>query len=112
MADPRVSLFLIQQLHGAQQGTQMINGDKECSQCMKASRWGRHANSNGQSLLSTSRVRIFGLLMCLVILGRATAIGVMRGGRIVADIPRQYATEESIMTAATEQAMDSVVATA
>jgi hypothetical protein len=32
----------------------------------------------------------------------------MRGGRIVADIPRQYATEESIMTAATEQAMDSV----
>jgi hypothetical protein len=89
----------------------MNNGDKESSQCMNASRWGRHANSNGQSLLSTSRVRIFGLLMCLVT-GRATAIGVMRGGRIVADIPRQYATEESMMAAATEQAMDSVVATA
>ena len=37
---------------------------------------------------------------------------VMRGGRIVADIPRQDATEESIMAAATGQAIHSAVATA
>jgi hypothetical protein len=51
-------------------------------------------------------------LSMFLMTGRATAIGVTRGVRIVADIPRQYATEESIMAAATEQAMDSVVATA
>ena len=50
--------------------------------------------------------------MCLVILGRATAIGVMRGGRIVADIPGQYATEESFMATTTGQALNAAVATA
>jgi rhamnose transport system ATP-binding protein len=31
---------------------------------------------------------------------------VMRGGRIVADIPRQHASEESIMAAATGQTLE------
>jgi hypothetical protein len=35
----------------------------------------------------------------------------MRGGRIVADIPHQDATEESIMAAATGQALNAAVAT-
>ena len=39
------------------------------------------------------------------ILGMSHRILVMRGGRIVADIPRQEATEESIMAAATGQAI-------
>ena len=46
------------------------------------------------------------------ILGMSHRILVMRGGRIVADIPRQEATEESIMAAATGQALHSAVATA
>jgi ABC-type sugar transport system ATPase subunit len=46
------------------------------------------------------------------ILGMSHRILVMRGGRIVADIPRQDATEESIMAAATGQALHSAVATA
>ncbi len=46
------------------------------------------------------------------ILGMSHRILVMRGGRIVADIPRQDATEESIMAAATGQAIHSAVATA
>jgi ribose transport system ATP-binding protein len=46
------------------------------------------------------------------ILGMSHRILVMRGGRIVADIPRQQATEESIMAAATGQTLDSAVATA
>src|ERR671911_36882 len=46
------------------------------------------------------------------ILGMSHRILVMRGGRIVADIPRQHATEESIMAAATGQALDSALATA
>jgi hypothetical protein len=36
----------------------------------------------------------------------------MQSGRIVADIPRQLATEESIVTAGTGQPLDSAVATA
>jgi len=36
----------------------------------------------------------------------------MRDGRIVADIPRQHATDESIMAAVTGQTLDSTVATA
>jgi ABC-type sugar transport system ATPase subunit len=46
------------------------------------------------------------------VLGMSHRILVMRGGRIVADIPRQDATEESIMAAATGQAIHSAVATA
>jgi ABC-type sugar transport system ATPase subunit len=46
------------------------------------------------------------------ILGMSHRILVMRGGRIVADLPRQDATEESIMAAATGQALHSAVATA
>jgi ABC-type sugar transport system ATPase subunit len=46
------------------------------------------------------------------ILGMSHRILVMRGGRIVAEIPRQDATEESIMAAATGQALHSAVATA
>jgi ABC-type sugar transport system ATPase subunit len=46
------------------------------------------------------------------ILGMSHRILVMRGGRIVADIPRQLATEESIMAAATGQTLEPVVATA
>ncbi len=46
------------------------------------------------------------------ILGMSHRILVMRGGRIVADIPRQQATEESIMAAATGQTLDSAIATA
>ena len=46
------------------------------------------------------------------ILGMSHRILVMRSGRIVADIPRQHATEESIMAAATGQALDSAVASA
>ena len=45
------------------------------------------------------------------ILGMSHRILVMRGGRIVADIPRQDATEESIMAAATGQTLESVFAT-
>jgi ABC-type sugar transport system ATPase subunit len=45
------------------------------------------------------------------ILGMSHRILVMRGGRIVADIPRQQATEESIMAAATGQTLDSIVTT-
>jgi ABC-type sugar transport system ATPase subunit len=46
------------------------------------------------------------------VLGMSHRILVMRGGRIVADIPRQDATEESVMAAATGQALHSVSATA
>ncbi len=46
------------------------------------------------------------------ILGMSHRILVMRGGRIVADFRRQYATEESIMAAAAGQALDSAVAIA
>jgi ABC-type sugar transport system ATPase subunit len=46
------------------------------------------------------------------ILGMSHRILVMRGGRIVAEIPRQDATEESIMAAATGQADHSAKATA
>jgi ribose transport system ATP-binding protein len=46
------------------------------------------------------------------ILGMSHRILVMRGGRIVADIPRQHATEESIMAAATGQALHSAAVTA
>jgi ABC-type sugar transport system ATPase subunit len=46
------------------------------------------------------------------ILGMSHRVLVMRGGRIVADIPRQEATEESIMAAATGQTLNSAVATA
>jgi len=46
------------------------------------------------------------------ILGMSHRILVMRGGRIVADIPRQDATEESIMAAATGQVLHSAAATA
>jgi ABC-type sugar transport system ATPase subunit len=46
------------------------------------------------------------------ILGMSHRVLVMRGGRIVADIPRQDATEESIMAAATGQTLDSAAATA
>ena len=46
------------------------------------------------------------------ILGMSHRILVMRGGRIVADIPRQHATEESIMAAAAGQTQESVFATA
>ena len=46
------------------------------------------------------------------ILGMSHRILVMRGGRIVADIPRQHATEESIMAAATGQALHSAAAMA
>jgi ABC-type sugar transport system ATPase subunit len=46
------------------------------------------------------------------VLGMSHRILVMRGGRIVADIPRQHATEESIMAAATGQTLDPAVATA
>jgi rhamnose transport system ATP-binding protein len=37
---------------------------------------------------------------------------VMRGGRIVADIPRELASEESIMAAATGQTLEPAVAIA
>ena len=40
------------------------------------------------------------------ILGMSHRILVMRGGRIVADIPRQHASEESIMAAATGQTLE------
>ena len=46
------------------------------------------------------------------ILGMSHRILVMRGGCIVADLPRQLATEESITAAATGQALDTAVATA
>ena len=46
------------------------------------------------------------------ILGMSHRILVMRGGRIVADIPRQDATEESIMATATGQLLEPVAATA
>jgi ABC-type uncharacterized transport system ATPase subunit len=45
------------------------------------------------------------------ILDMSHRILVMRGGRIVADIPRQDATEESIMAAATGQVLHSAPAT-
>src|SRR5215204_981826 len=46
------------------------------------------------------------------ILGMSHRILVMRGGRIVADIPREHATEESVMAAPTVQFLDLSVATA
>ena len=46
------------------------------------------------------------------ILGMSHRVLVMREGRIVADLPRKEATEESIMAAATGQALHSAVATA
>ena len=46
------------------------------------------------------------------ILGTSHRILAMRGGRIVADIPREDATEESIMAAATGQTLDTAAATA
>jgi ABC-type sugar transport system ATPase subunit len=46
------------------------------------------------------------------ILGMSHRILVMHGGRIVADIPRPEATEESIMAAATGQVLHSAAATA
>jgi ABC-type sugar transport system ATPase subunit len=45
------------------------------------------------------------------ILGMSHRILVMRGGRIVADVPRQQASEESIMAAATGQTLETAVAT-
>lgn len=45
-------------------------------------------------------------------LGMSDRILVMRGGRIVADIPREDATEESIMAAAIGHTLDTGAATA